>query len=389
VTQRTDPPEALHVLFVDDEAANLLVWRAAVESRYFVLTASSGAEALALLETHEVAVVLADQRMPRMTGVELLEIVERRWPDTIRMLITAYADLGAAVDAINRGKVRRYLKKPWEPAELHAAIDEALEVYRLALRIQRLERRLTETERSYALGVVVSHLTHELRRPLANLKQSVQSMQPLSRLARGSLPRRAETSLARSRLDQIETTVDTTLHAIDQLCKTVDTLEMPTRQRDEHSVEPSDVLRVALRMLYRELRGAAELVLDVREVPRVRGTTSQIGQVLLSLLLGAVKAVADSGRASNRITVSLGHEPPWVRLDVIDTGRPIAEAELPNLFDPLLRSGAPRGAGLSLAISQAIARELGGWVEAANQTEGGVRMRLVLPALDRGPAHAP
>src|SRR6266545_784103 len=113
-----------YVLFVDDEPENLVVFESACAERFNVLTAPSGRQALELLRTHEVAVLLADQRMPHMTGLELLELARAEFPQTVRMLVTAYADLKTAIEAINRGRVRRYLCKPWDDEELCATLTE-------------------------------------------------------------------------------------------------------------------------------------------------------------------------------------------------------------------------------------------------------------------------
>src|ERR1051325_693470 len=154
------------VLFVDDDESNLLVCEAVCSDEFDVLTASSGAEALALMRTHEVAVVLSDQRMPVMSGVELLEQVRVEFPDAARVLVTAYSDVRAAIEPINRGRVRRYLKKPWEPSELKAELIDGLERYSTQRRIKEPERRLTQTQRVYALGIVAAGIGHELRNPI-------------------------------------------------------------------------------------------------------------------------------------------------------------------------------------------------------------------------------
>src|SRR5689334_24482036 len=96
------------VLFVDDEPQNLVVFRYAMEDHFTVLTAQSGAEALQLLQRHQIAVLLADQRMPAMSGVELCARARELQPDAVRIIITAYADIHAAIDAINQGQVSRY-----------------------------------------------------------------------------------------------------------------------------------------------------------------------------------------------------------------------------------------------------------------------------------------
>ena len=119
-------------------------------------------------------VLITDQRMPGTTGVDLLEKVRTRYPDTIRMLVTAYSDISAAVDAINRGHVRRFLRKPVEPATLKAELRDALDVYLTKRKLKALEFRLFETERVYALGVVVAGIGTELRNPLHRAAQNLE-----------------------------------------------------------------------------------------------------------------------------------------------------------------------------------------------------------------------
>ena len=93
------------VLYVDDERANLLVFRHNFSDQFTVLTADNGKEALEILRRENVAVLLTDQRMPSMTGVELAEKVQAAHPEVVRMIVTAYADVHAAIEAINRGQV--------------------------------------------------------------------------------------------------------------------------------------------------------------------------------------------------------------------------------------------------------------------------------------------
>src|SRR5687767_7161283 len=142
------------VLFVDDDRSHLAVCEEVFSGDFDVLTASNGSAALALMRSHEVAVVVTDQRMPGMTGIELLEQVKSEFPDATRVLVTAYTDSQAAIAAINRGRVRRYFKKPWKMSELKAEILDGVERYSSQRRIAQLERRLLHTERVYALGIV-------------------------------------------------------------------------------------------------------------------------------------------------------------------------------------------------------------------------------------------
>ena len=119
------------ILYVDDDTANLLVLKATCQGEFDVITAASGPEGLAILKEREVAVLLVDQRMPGMSGVEVLEIAQELYPETIRILITAYSDLSDAISAINRGKIRRYIRKPWDPGELKAVLRDSVETFQI------------------------------------------------------------------------------------------------------------------------------------------------------------------------------------------------------------------------------------------------------------------
>ncbi|HET8573137.1 MAG TPA: response regulator [Edaphocola sp.] len=121
--------QKIAVLYVDDEANNLVSFKATFRLKYRVYTAISGEEALNILEGNEVHVVISDQRMPNMTGVEFLEKVLANYTKPVRILLTGYTDMSAIIDAVNKGKIFHYLTKPWSEEELSKTIDRAYEVY--------------------------------------------------------------------------------------------------------------------------------------------------------------------------------------------------------------------------------------------------------------------
>lgn len=129
-----------NILCVDDEEDNLLVFRSFFRRHYNVFTAQSGQAALELLKNQPIDLVVSDQRMPRMTGVELLERIREEYPDVIRIILTGYSDIQAVINAINKGKVYHYAAKPWDGDELKNILDRALEAYTL----KQLNRRLVE-----------------------------------------------------------------------------------------------------------------------------------------------------------------------------------------------------------------------------------------------------
>ncbi|MEM6319007.1 MAG: histidine kinase [Bacteroidota bacterium] len=132
--------EKYRILYVDDEQDNLTAFRAVLRRYYHILTAQSGAEALKMLAENEVDLVISDQRMPKMTGVELFEQISALYPDIIRMVLTGYSDVQSIIDAINKGKVNHFITKPWNVKELRLILDNALETYVLKVRNKALEQ---------------------------------------------------------------------------------------------------------------------------------------------------------------------------------------------------------------------------------------------------------
>jgi DNA-binding NtrC family response regulator len=117
------------ILLVDDEPEILFSLRGLLRREFDLHTAQSGAEALEILRRQPIHVIMTDQRMPEMTGVELLRRARGECPEAIRLVFTGYADIKSVVDAINQGQIYRYLTKPWDPDELCAVLHEACAQY--------------------------------------------------------------------------------------------------------------------------------------------------------------------------------------------------------------------------------------------------------------------
>lgn len=130
------------VLYVDDEENNLFSFKATFRIKYNVLTAISGDEALKILAEKQVQVIVTDQRMPEMTGVQFLENILEKYPDPMRILLTGYADMNAVIDAVNKGKIFHYLNKPWNEAELDTTIQKAYQRYLEKIEIQDMNEKL-------------------------------------------------------------------------------------------------------------------------------------------------------------------------------------------------------------------------------------------------------
>ncbi|MCA9680088.1 MAG: response regulator [Kofleriaceae bacterium] len=366
------------VLYVDDDRSNLIVFEATFQQELDVLTCGSGAEAERLLEAHaDVAVLLTDERMPGMTGTELAARVARDRPHVIRMLVTAYADLGTAVDAINRGQVHQYIRKPWDAAEMRAHLRDAIDLFENRRRVRELERRMVEVERVHALGVIAASIVHELRNPMGVIAGYLDLARTLTeRLA--ALVGADGAPVVADLDDALGGAWDSTM----RLGEIVRGVELSTRRRDADArADLGDVLALTLKLVANDLihRGRAEV--DVPSGLHVPVSPTRLGQVLLNLVVNGVHAMPRTRPvAANLLAITAGRRGSRVRCEIADNGDGVPDALKDRIFDPFFTTKADGGTGLGLAISRQIVGEVGGTLTVADTPGGGATFVLELPA---------
>lgn len=162
----TSPPK-IKVLFLDDEPNNVASFKAAFRLDFKVLTATTASEAERLLELHpDIHVVLSDQRMPGKTGAEFLHDIQQRFPLPVRILVTGYTDIESVIQAINQGRIFRYIAKPWIEQDVRSALQEAYQYYTTySLLMQNNEELRTANEE---LDQFAHNLTHDIRGPIVS-----------------------------------------------------------------------------------------------------------------------------------------------------------------------------------------------------------------------------
>jgi signal transduction histidine kinase len=159
------------ILCVDDEIYNLDALERLFRKDYKVLKASSGDEGLALLKDHSVALIISDQRMPKMQGTEFLRRSMRLQPDAIRILLTGYTDIESVIEAINAGEVYKYVTKPWDAVDFKNTVQKGIEKYELRRSLETKNRELEAAYRELSsLDEAKTHfmvlINHELKTPL-------------------------------------------------------------------------------------------------------------------------------------------------------------------------------------------------------------------------------
>jgi serine phosphatase RsbU (regulator of sigma subunit) len=259
------------ILIVDDELSILKLLEYTFTPHYRVFTAPGGPEGIKILEKENVALIIADQRMPGMTGTEFLEKSISVRPHAIRMVLTGYTDIESAIQAINAGKVYRYLTKPWEDEDLRVNVKRALEAYDLQMTNFRLLEELREANER--LEEKVRLRTAELEDANAQLRQSNarvrQDLDLAERIQRSLVPppvRRRDLEIetfyrpmigiggdyahVRIRDGRVLLAVcDVTGHGIAASCM-ANRVHMELERLAEEGASPSDALRAMNRFVY-------------------------------------------------------------------------------------------------------------------------------------------
>lgn len=135
--------EKIKILYVDDEVGNLVGFKSTFRQLYDIKTAVSGKEGMELLDANpDIHIIITDQRMPEMTGVEFLSAIREKHTEPIRILLTGYTDFSALVEAINKGQIYRYLQKPWNEDEIKVVVNQAYEIFDLRKKNKELMKSL-------------------------------------------------------------------------------------------------------------------------------------------------------------------------------------------------------------------------------------------------------
>ncbi len=177
-TAPSAPPALVRVLVVDDEKDNLDALNRLLRLHFNVTTTTSPLEAMKLLTKEKFEVLVSDQRMPEMTGVELLEKAKLICPETMRILLTGYTDIDSVIGAINRGNIYRYVAKPWDPEDLKLTLRQASDAFRMRRELteknEQLKRNLVALESvDRAKARFFSLISHELKTPLTVLNSFI------------------------------------------------------------------------------------------------------------------------------------------------------------------------------------------------------------------------
>jgi signal transduction histidine kinase len=371
------------ILFVDDEPQNLVVFRYAMEEHFTVITAQSGAEALQIMQRQQVAVLLADQRMPEMNGVELCTRAREVQPDAVRIIITAYADIHAAIDAINQGQVSRYLVKPWRNEELMDVLQTAIEFVHLQHAMRDMEIRLLRSGQSRIATAVHDEVLHEIANPLGAMTMTLNQASELLAgvLAHVDAAGNGVDAGLKADLLELKEVHGDALAAVDQLNSLAARMRAGPTPRATGLCDAGRVTDATVRIIRREVERFAGLQVVLDQSPVVGVEASALGQIVLNLVLNSAQAIEGSSVSGCAIRISVGVLDGMAVVSVTDNGPGIAPDILDRIFEPYFTTKTA-GSGLGLSIVREMVWRAGGQIAARSSPGVETTFEVRLPLAD-------
>jgi C4-dicarboxylate-specific signal transduction histidine kinase len=378
-------PEQQHLLLVDDEPANLEVLAFLLEDLCTVHTAESAHEGLKILQAEKnIDLLIADQRMPQMTGVEFLAQVAQLHPDTIRMVLTAYSDIEPMVAAINQGYVFRFMIKPFDPEEMRSVVQDALELKRTSAALQLAVERLAEqsrmlsatnrqlveakeergAERLELLGRIISSVTNDFM----NQQSIVARLKHI--LEQEPLPPKGVQQMA----DNLQKSIDVLLERLSCIDRYVRSAAVAGERQLVAPYGFLDVLLSMLELLPEPSRRAIQVDLDPT-VPSLYIDVVGTRQALLALVENAYRASGPDQMITLRMRALASDE---VCFEVEDHGCGMDGEIVSQAVQPFFSKFEGANLGLGLPLAKMVAEAQGGRLEIKSQPNQGTVARLTL-----------
>jgi two-component system sensor histidine kinase/response regulator len=354
------------ILCIDDEVDNVDALERLFRKKYTVIKATSGQEALKWLKTNQepLALIITDQRMPEMTGVELLERTLTSHPETVRILLTGYTDLESVIAAVNQGQIYRYLTKPWDPIDLGLTVDRAVERYVISQELKQKNKELAKAlEELQTLDQAKSHfmilINHELKTPLT----SILNFGAL--LSETSLDTDQEKYLLRIQQStaRLKALVDDVL-----LIMKAETQQLII---EKNSLNLKKIIDPILMQLQGALENKAQTIAVSSAIEQVTTSDLVLGQVLIRLLQNANRF----GTAKQAITFDVLKLPSQkIRFQITNQGPSISEKVTEKIFKPFYLDenvmNHTTGTGLGLTVCQSLLKLVESGINIKNTADG-------------------
>jgi two-component system probable response regulator PhcQ len=376
---------------VDDEELSLKYFSRAFDAQFRIYTGRNVTEGLKLVEEHKenLGILLTDQRMPGGSGTELLEKARQIAPRAVRVLVTAFSDLEAAIQAVNTGAIYKYITKPWDVRELETTMKRALEFYIVQRERDQLLREklsvlhdLVIRDRVISLGVAASGLGHYVRNSLVAV-QTFLDLAP-SRLQQESLniEQLRNQGFWRDFYGHVRSQVDRITEMLQFLGQATESQAAWTTEE----VSLGDVINAKLEEVRPQLatRKITSEIQVPADLPRLTVDPVRFGKLFEFLFTEEASNLPEGGHFSLRAVKAAGVAGAGdeVRIEIEDNGPGLPADALRAIFDPFfIRSGDPRQSGIRLMACYFIVHHHNGQIQVKPRPEGGMHMSISLPVL--------
>ena len=376
------------ILYVDDEEKSLTNFARAFGDNFRVFTAANAQDGLKLLEKHadEIGLLMTDQRMPGEKGVWLLERARQFRPHVLRILVTAYADMDAAIAAVNSGAIYKYVTKPWDPPQLELTLRQGLEFFmvqaerdQLLLEKMSVLRNMMIADLIVSLGLLAAGLSHHIRNSLVAVKTFLDL---------------APTKMAEEKTDlnnlrnpdfwkDYHQNVQSQIEKINGLLKdlwTASEKNQATQFADE--VKLHETISGTLEMFKDEF-AARKIEVENKipdSLPVLHGDQLKFNRLFELLFKDELAMLPAGSRISLKAELQNNGAKPGIMLQISDNGPGLPEEALRVIFDPFVVQGSvPSEYGIRLMACFFIIHHHGGKIEAKSQPGRGTTFIIRLP----------
>lgn len=341
------------VLYVDDLPMNLKLFEATFKKDYDIILTEKPKEALEILKEKEIQVLVSDQRMPEMTGTELLEIVAEKYPDIRRYLLTAFTDLETVIEAVNKGRVHGYIQKPMQPNEIRQSINASLEVYHLRKRNQQILKELEEVNEELMnmdglKSEIINSISNEISTPLNRIMGTLHLL---------------KTKIEGDELTDVVNILDHSVFKLEQfsmLAKQISVLKSPGFQLKNNKVLVKQVIQFSSIETGEELKEQGITLIKNKESSdhEIKGDSGLLVSCLVSLIRFAREHTEKNGAIKVDASKLNGQLAIWVE----DQGVNYTDTLFDILSNHFSDSDTPLNLtmGIGLAVSQMIMETHGG-----------------------------
>jgi two-component system sensor histidine kinase/response regulator len=363
----TTTTDKVKVLYVDDEADNLIGFKASLRFDYQILTAVNIPQALSCLDNHpDIKVVFCDQRMPEITGVEFFDRIRISHPLPVRILLTAYTDAESIINAINKGNIFRYLKKPWTETDVISAIEEASKFYMAS---SMITIKNNELQRAYnELNKFAYSVSHDIRGPISGILGAI--------------------NIARE-IDDVEDMKEM-LFLMEKSLKKLDTYIIS--MHDYYAIQRGELLikDINFKEIVEELKSIYSVIskleniefkINILQDEVFRSDDIPLKLILNNLLSNAFK-YQDKNKTDKQVELSIEVKKGIATIYIKDTGIGILGSHIGEIFNLFYRATSQgAGSGFGLYNAKSALLKLNGQIEVNSVMNQGTNFKVTIPSI--------